>query len=380
MHLLLVLSCTLVSATATLSGRFADSISDCPAMEGREEVPQSVHDLRPDDFKVVMGLGDSVLAGFGAKLFTLLETQLINEYRGISFAMGGDPHTTTIPSFLKHYRADLVGASRGTHLVELCHGAFCPPDEIAYRPQSDVFNAAQSGAMSSNLGLETTYLLQQVRHHRLVNVTTDWKLLTVFIGTNDVCQMGCKQALISPGATGSPDAFEAKLWLNLERIRERLPRTLVTIMQLPDASQVQWFAGRHRRCQLAAPMIHMECPCAMLGEEERWEMRLMTADLNERIERVAARLNEATRAKEPDRTKQDFGVIVMPFMRETDLRDDVPQHFMSKLDCFHPSNTAHKSMAMLYWRSLFLPASERPTKLGEELQVYCPTEDDRIIV
>jgi phospholipase B1 len=349
-------------------------------MEGREEVPKSVHDLRPDDFKVVMGLGDSMMAGFGAKLFNMLDTQLINEYRGISFAMGGDPHSITVPSFIKHYRADLVGASRGTHLLELCHGAFCPPDDAAYRPQSDLFNAAQTGAMCSNLGMETKYMLHQVRHHRLVNITTDWKLLTVFIGTNDICQYACR-ADLKDGDMGTGEAFEAKLLLNLERIRERLPRTLVAIMQLPDASQAHWFASRHRRCLAAFPLLQMECPCAMLeGEDGRWEMRLLTADYNERILRVAETINRAVSVSQPDRALQDFAVTVIPFMRETDVRDDIPQHFMAKLDCFHPSNTAHKSMAMAYWHSLFLPYGERPVKLTEQMQVYCPTEEDRIII
>jgi len=244
-----------------------------------------------------------------------------------------------------------------------------------------VFNAAQTGAMSSNLGMETTYLLHQVRHHRLVNVTQDWKLLTVFIGSNDICQFGCKQDGLKPGETGSPEAFETKLWLNLERIRERLPRTLVVFLPLPDISQAAWFSKRHRRCILAQPMLAMECPCAVIGGEEGlWEMRLMTADLNGRIERVAARLNEAARLAQPDRSRRSFAAFLLPFLRETDWRDDIPQHFLAKLDCFHPSNTAHKSMAMAYWRSLFLAAGERPVRMGEETAVYCPTEDDRIIV
>ncbi len=354
-----------------VSGKYVDNIAECPSLEGREVPPTSVHDLRPDDFKVVMGLGDSMMAGFGAKLFTMIDTELIHEYRGISFAMGGDPHAVTLPGFLQHYRADIVGASRGTHLVELCQGDLCPPDEVAYRPQSDQFNAAQSGAMSGNLGMEAKYLLHQVRHNKLVNVTTDWKLLTVFIGVNDICRRSCKPEL-KEGEPGSAGAFEAKLLTVLQRIRERLPKTLVVLMELPDASQVNWFAKRHNRCAFVLPFLALECPCAFISEETQWDMRLNTADFNERIRKVAKTLNEDAK-----RIGQvDFGVTVLPFMRDTDLRDDVPQHFMSKLDCFHPSNTAHKSMARMYWNSLFL--KDRATKLVEVNDLYCPTEDDRI--
>lgn len=357
-----------------LSQRFAPSIGECPSLEGRDAVPTSVHDLRPDDFKVVMGLGDSVMAGFGARLLTMLEAQLINEYRGISFAMGGDPHSVTVPNFLRHYRADLVGASRGTHLVELCHGSWCPPDEVAYRPASDRFNAAQTGAMSGNLGMEAKYLLQQVRHHPAVNVAQDWKLLTVFIGVNDVCQVACRN-----DTAGVADAFESKVLLNLERIRERLPRTLVVLMELPDASQVHWFANRHTRCLMSQPFIMMECPCAMGSEDARWDMRLLTADYNGRLQRVAAKMNRLVAALQPDRALQDFAVVTLPFMRDTDLREDVPQHFMSKLDCFHPSLAAHQAMAAAYWRSLFQPHAQKATRLTDASGVFCPGEADRIV-
>jgi hypothetical protein len=148
-------------------------------------------------------------------------------------------------------------------------------------------------------------------------------------------------------------------------------------MLLPDASQAHWFVNRHNRCIPSQWFVRMECPCAMESEQSRWDMRLYTAELNDRIAKVAKRINDAVAREQPDSAKQDFAAILMPFMKDTDLRDDIPQHFISKMDCFHPSNTAHKSMAITFWNSLF--TAEKDTRLSEQTQIFCPEDSDRIL-
>lgn len=64
----------------------------CPFLTPRAEAATNVHDLRPDDIKLVIGLGDSVMAGFAAKGIqdeTFFTIKNLYENRGISFAMGG---------------------------------------------------------------------------------------------------------------------------------------------------------------------------------------------------------------------------------------------------------------------------------------------------
>lgn len=85
----------------------------CPFLKPRDYPPESVHDLRPDDIRIVAGLGDrykvfffkkahyrnifhintccSVMAAFAAKSVqkTFFNVANLYENRGISFAMGG---------------------------------------------------------------------------------------------------------------------------------------------------------------------------------------------------------------------------------------------------------------------------------------------------
>lgn len=342
--------------------RHAPDIQECPALGPRRSPAKDVTDLRPDDIKVVMALGDSVTAAFGAKLITFLDAKILQEYRGLSFSMGGDAHAPTIANFIRHYQPELVGSSRGSHLIELClNGVFCAPDELAYRPYKDVFNAALSGAISATLGLETKYLLKQVTHHPAVNVTGDWKMLTFFIGTNELCKTSCE----APPATGkaAPDyaaEFEQRVVNTLLILKSRLPRLVVNMLLLPDMSQVEQFATTHPRCIHARQLLSTICPCALAhGETGRWAMRRMTAEYNRRLVLIARRINaQARREAAAEGRPWDFAILVSPTLQNLDIRNDIPPHFAGKLDCFHPSATAHRSLAMGVW---YAAAGHHPT-------------------
>ncbi|PJF16852.1 hypothetical protein PSACC_03346 [Paramicrosporidium saccamoebae] len=345
--LCLALTIVVSHIAAAAAQRYAADIRQCPVLEPRSNPPKDIGDLRPDDIGVIMALGDSVTAGFGAKLISILDTNILQEYRGLSFSIGGDPNAPTIGNFIKHYRPDLVGQSRGNHFIELCYdGVFCAPDELAYRPKQDVFNAALSGAISATLGLETRYLLGQVVRHHAVNVTTDWKMLTLFIGNNELCHTSCDSR--EDGEPGTASDFELRVIATLDIIQQRLPRTLVNILLLPDMSQVEYFANNHIRCVHARRLLASICPCAMKkGEAGRWAMRRAAADYNERLKGIATRFNlQAKKSASETGKARDFAVIITPVMKDMDIRNDVPAHFAAKLDCFHPSATAHRSLAM----------------------------------
>lgn len=331
--------------------RFAKEIHLCPVLEPRRTGPKDISDLRPDDIGLVMALGDSVTAGFGARVFSPLDARILQEYRGLSFCMGGDHRAPTIANFLKHYRPDIIGPSRGAHLIELClGGVFCAPDELAYHPHQDVFNAALSGAVSGTLGLESKYLLGQVIRHHAANITGDWKLLTIFIGSNELCHSSCVGK--EDGQAGTPGDFEQRLVLTIAKLRSRLPKLLINLLLLPDMSQVYSFARQNTlRCMHALRLLGSICPCAMSrGETGRRAMRRTTAEYNARLRRLAKRLNaRATSEAERKRVPRDFGVIVSPILCDTDMQRDMPAHFASRFDCFHPSAAAHRSLALGIW-------------------------------
>ncbi|KAI7899805.1 uncharacterized protein BX663DRAFT_532615 [Cokeromyces recurvatus] len=201
----------------------------CPFLTPRASPAQSVHDLRPDDIRVVAGIGDSVMAAFAAE--GIQDNRFINienlyENRGVSFAMGGNPNTVTVPNILNYYSHNLHGASVGDHIISICFGnQICPKGQ--YRSKIDRLNAAQSGARSLNLNHEIDYLLDELDelYESGAVQRNDWKLLTFFIGSNDICH-SCTEP------TSLPNTFGINVLAAIERIRTSIPYVLVQIVGL----------------------------------------------------------------------------------------------------------------------------------------------------
>lgn len=112
----------------------------------------------------------------------ILNISAITEYRGHSWAIGGDNGAVTMANFVKRYSSSLQGPSLGHHLAEICNGLFCLDFIRKYHtiwlisafptlstplsfslgyPNKDVLNAALSGAIAMNLDNELDYLIRR---------------------------------------------------------------------------------------------------------------------------------------------------------------------------------------------------------------------------
>jgi phospholipase B1 len=84
-----------------------------------------------------------------------------------------------------------------------------------------MFNAAQSGAHSSDLQHELDYLLPKIQQQTSVN-QSGWKMLNVFIGSNDLCA-------ICEGGFRSPTEYSQNILAALERVRSTLSNVFVNL-------------------------------------------------------------------------------------------------------------------------------------------------------
>jgi len=335
---------------------FCESKLDCPPLPPHS--PKNINDLRPNDIKVVMALGDSITAAFGL----MGAKGEFNEYRGLSWCIGGDENATTIPNFLLTYVPEVVGASVGHHIVEDCTGPNCLP--FQYHPKIDQFNAAQSGAMIMNLPLhEMDYLLEQVLRNPNVDVANDWKMLTILIGANDICKCCSTNA----SYTG-PEAFEQDLVAVLEKVRVTLPRTFVNLILGFNLSEVYNLGRKSIACELKQRLFSWECGCIFHkgANATRVEVDAIAQQYNQRIFKI----QDLYRSK----NFTDFAVVAHPFMYRTNL-DTFPLDFLSTLDCFHPSLFAHENLAVALWNSMLTPAAQKKTQLTIGDKPICPTSN-----
>jgi len=86
---------------------------------------------------------------------------------------------------------------------------------------NDYFNAAQSGAHSSDLGHELDYLIPTVQQYVGLN-QSGWKMLNVFIGSNDLCA-------ICEGGYRSPTEYGQNILAALERFRSNMTNVFVNL-------------------------------------------------------------------------------------------------------------------------------------------------------
>jgi len=332
-------------------------VLNCPALPPRVP-PTNISDLHPNDIKVVMTLGDSISAGFGIQGWQ----GKLNEYRGLSFNIGGDQNAITIANFLKSYNTQIQGASHGSHIVELCYGPLCPP--FQYHPAIDVLDAAQSGAMVADLVThEWDYLLKQLTANTNISMANDWKLLTILIGANDLCA-SCTYL----GGYLDPDEFEAHLSKVLEEVRTNIPRVFVQIVEMFNLSQVYDLSLKSPNCATIHRDLFIECDCIFSpgANATRQTVDEYAQAFNARSRALAAYYQAL---KDPD-----FTVVSQPFGRNTMLKE-LPPSMLSTLDCFHPSLMAHEAMAIALWNNMLTPAAMKKTSLNLTDTPLCPTPD-----
>ncbi|GBB99324.1 hypothetical protein RclHR1_03490006 [Rhizophagus clarus] len=354
---------------------FVNDITKCPPLPPRAVPATNVRDLRADDIKVVMGLGDSVMAGFGIRVDKLDQifkngTDPLDEYRGANFALGGDPDVISIPNILRKFSPNLVGDSKGTHIIEVCYGILCPSN---YIPKSDQLNAAQSGAQALNIDKQVNYLIDQLSQRKDIDVKNDWKLATIWFGNNDLCN-GCTD--IAKQIQFSPDQFESHIRDGLEKLRKNVPRVFVNLMSVFKISQMFEASLKDENCVLGKVAgLFLECQCAFvpgpLGDKSRKAMDDLADQYNERLKNITSDYQE--------KNFQDFIVSYDPGMENMDL-SNASLDLLSGVDCFHPSLLAHERLAKAAWNNIFTQQSQKTSKYDPtvDLPVLCPNEDDRL--
>ncbi|KAL7314360.1 hypothetical protein PS15m_005943 [Mucor circinelloides] len=348
-------------------------IKYCPALTPRHDGPRSVHDLRMDDIKVVGALGDSITAGFGIMGFDTTINPIIaalnsyNEYRGLSYSIGGDEGAFTIPNYVKHYQTNVTGYSKGKHIGEYCNAEDCFAE---YSPNHDQLNAAQSGAIAMNLDHELDYLIPQMMLMEGVDFQNDWKMINIQIGSNDMCG-ACNSSYMDEV---TPEKFGGYVEAAIERIHDNIPNVLVNLISTFNVSEVFPLTEGKAYCRPknndSSTVGNKEsCSCGN-SEEGLQKMYNLTAAYNEKLHSIYEKYQQ---------NKSDtFAVVYQPANLNI---SGFPVEFLSNLDCFHPSLMGHQWVSKVVWNMLFSKQTMKPAVLNFNANetIYCPIDSDRIV-
>ncbi|XP_065123542.1 phospholipase B1, membrane-associated-like [Paramisgurnus dabryanus] len=325
----------------------------CEDTAPSESVPTSVHRLRPGDIKVVAALGDSITVGLGAKAKNLV--QLFSEERGVSWSIGGDETlemVTTLPNILKKFNPNVFGFSKGTN------------------EQTKGFNMAVSGAQARNIPEQVKDLITALSSNDKVNFEEDWKLVTLFIGANDLC-LHCHD----PDSL-SPQKYIGHITESLDMLYNEVPRVLVNLVEIPELKDVRLINGDTLGCSLVHESM---CPCFLDPEEKSPELREIKK-INRDFQMETERLVYGGRYD----GREDFAVVLQPFSKNSVAvtEDGTPDLNLFSVDCAHFSERAHAEIAIGLWNNMLEPEGSKLTSLNythDRSKIHCPTKEHPFI-
>jgi phospholipase B1 len=321
------------------------------------EVPTSVHALRPGDIQCVGAIGDSLTAGMAAHAITPLG--IFFEKRGVAWSIGGDDtykKVMTLPNILRLYNPQLKGFSTKTS-VSFLNGQ---------NAKHNGLNVAKSGARSYEMVEQADLLLDRLKNEKLCDWNNDWKLITFFVGGNDLCDF-CTDL-----TKHDPVNFVGWIRSTLDRLyNANLPRTLVNLVLVLDVRPVKELAKGNFVCGL---LHKYACPCAAFPTEEQEKI------LNEWIPQYQQGLIDLVNTGRYD-GRDDFTVVVQPFMAKTQPPRKAEKIDFSYFapDCFHFSGKGHSVASLSLWNNMFEPVGTKKDSWHQGEPFECPKQDHPFI-
>ncbi|KGL72524.1 Phospholipase B1, membrane-associated, partial [Tinamus guttatus] len=318
-------------------------------------VPTSVHNLRPADIQVIAALGDSLTVsnGAGSNRYDVLD--VLTQYRGLSWSVGGNENistVTTLANILRAFNPSLRGYSTGTGKATTENAAF---------------NQAVTGAQAEDLPAQVRSLVDRMKNDTSINFQTDWKLVTLLIGGNDLCRY-CKDP-----ARYSPENYTYNIQIALDMLHKEVPRTFVNLAVMSSVSSLQEvYAEKGVICPRL--LMRMLCPCGLNYDVNSSEFEMFLS-LNKKYQERTMQLVESGRYD----TKEDFTVVLQPFMVNISLprtEEGLPDNSYFAPDCFHFSQKAHSQAARGLWNNMLEPVGQKTDnqQVQEEIVLKCPSE------
>ncbi|RUS83619.1 hypothetical protein EGW08_008587 [Elysia chlorotica] len=316
----------------------------CPALSPSGSVPTSVHELRPSDIKIVGAIGDSYTAARAAG--GLCPFNMLFDYRGNAWSIGGDndyDYHTSMPNILREYRSDLYGFSSG---VGDCQRKF---------------NVAETGARSDDFANQAASLVSKLQSDSSVDFENDWKLITVFLGGNDLCEY-CKYGI-------TPAVYTSNVRAGLDVLYNNIPRAFVNLVVVMHVGLTQEL----REGLISCLVLRYACACGTFPESEADNTQL--AEYSEAYQQALLDI-----AASGDYDSDNFTVVAQPFFLNLTLpykadSGDLDYSFFA-IDRFHISKKGQAVAGRGLWNNMFEPVGNKSTDVvWYETDIICPTEE-----
>uniref|UniRef100_G1RZD0 Phospholipase B1, membrane-associated n=1 Tax=Nomascus leucogenys TaxID=61853 RepID=G1RZD0_NOMLE len=327
----------------------------CPDKDPSDTVPTSVHRLKPADINVIGALGDSLTAGNGAGSTPGNVLDVLTQYRGLSWSVGGDESigtVTTLANILREFNPSLKGFSVGTG-KETSSNAF--------------LNQAVAGGRAEDLPVQARRLVDLMKNDTRIHFQEDWKIITLFIGGNDLCDF-CNDPVHY-----SPQNFTDNIGKALDILHAEVPRAfvnLVTVLEIVALRELY----QEKKVYCPRMILRSLCPCVLKFDDNSTELATLI-EFNKKFQEKTHQLIESGRYD----TREDFTVVVQPFFENVDMpktSEGLPDNSFFAPDCFHFSSKSHSRAASALWNNMLEPVGQKMThhKFENEINITCPNQ------
>ncbi|XP_029900715.1 phospholipase B1, membrane-associated-like [Myripristis murdjan] len=197
-----------------------------------------------------------------------------------------------------------------------------------------------------------------------LNFQEDWKVVTMLIGMNDICDY-CKNNTLF-----SPDSFIHYMTAALDMMMNELPRTIVNVVQILPMKPLREVQKPSLGCQLQKSF----CSCLVLPEENSTELKELI-EMNFEFQRRLEKLLHSDRF-----FKEDFAVVLQPYLQHAQpprLPNGTIDMSFFTADCFHFRVKGHEELAKGLWNNMFQPEGEKDMLdiFSEPVKLICPPKE-----
>ncbi|XP_062407355.1 phospholipase B1, membrane-associated [Sardina pilchardus] len=306
----------------------------CTDMTPSPSVPTSVEMVKAADIKVIAALGDSLTTAIGANATNVLGIPI--EFRHVSWRL---------------FNPDLIGPAP----TKTVHGTPAPLSETG-------FNLAVTGHNTFNLPGQVRHLIDTLKTYQGIDFDEDWKLLTILIGMNDICDY-CKDKSLF-----SVENFIYYMTVSLEMLMNEVPRMIVNVVQILPMETLREVQKPTPGCLLQRSF----CSCLVkpaTGSADLKELVSVNLEFQKRLEQLLY----------TDRFfKTDFAVVLQPFLKYADPprlpNGKIDMSFFTP-DCFHFTMKGHEELAKGLWNNMDHPFIFTKPSAVENGQTTTPSED-----
>ncbi|KAK3093837.1 hypothetical protein FSP39_020782 [Pinctada imbricata] len=223
-------------------------------------------------------------------------------------------------------------------------------------------NVADSGAVSVDLIDQARHLVDLMKKEPGVDFENDWKIITLFIGGNDLCDY-CDEELKYSVAN-----YKANIQETLDILHKEVPRAFVNVVEVLNIADINVLNEG-----LVCDTLHFfTCRCGAFPSSA--EREAMDKAVKEYQHAVVELVNTGRYD-----TRDDFTVVVQPFYENTQIprvADGGPDLSYFAPDCFHLSAKGHKAAAEALWDNMIEVVGEKRTRWTPTQPVECPSADN----